>query len=256
MPSEERTLRVLFLNPPHREGGVWMKEVGRCGRKAIGGEVWPQTGLAYLGAMVEREGAPCRIIDGMAEPMNVSRLVETCREWRPDLIVANSATPTLLNDASILADLAEATGAWCGFTGPHISALPVETLRETGIDFGLVNEAEESVVDLFLTLRRLVRGNSGRIAADLVREGLGKVEGLVWRAPGGISPASVTESARLPLRERLGYPLPKPIADDASDEVFLNSERPLVADLNDLPLPARHLLPNHAYRMPFFQNHP
>ncbi|HUT23562.1 MAG TPA: radical SAM protein, partial [Sumerlaeia bacterium] len=29
-----------------------------------------------------------------------------------------------------------------------------------------------------------------------------------------------------------------------------------IANLNELPLPARHLLPNHAYRMPFFANRP
>ena len=51
-----------------------MKEVGRCGRKAIGGEIWPQTGLAYLAAMVERAGHEARIIDAMAETMTLEEV--------------------------------------------------------------------------------------------------------------------------------------------------------------------------------------
>jgi anaerobic magnesium-protoporphyrin IX monomethyl ester cyclase len=214
------SLRVLFLNPPDIDGHVWMKEVGRCGRKSIGGEIWPQTGLAYLAAMAESEGHQARIIDAMAEPISVENLIREVRDWRPDVIVANSATPTVRNDGIVLERLREATGAFCGFVGPHVSALPEETLRETGMDFGMIDEAEATTVEF---LRAVAIGRSGSL-----REALGGVDGIVWRD----------------------------VRADGEAIVRTNASRGMVPDLDALPFPARHLLPNSAYRLPFFGNHP
>ena len=226
------SLRVLFLNPPGPGGEIWMKEVGRCGRKAIGGEIWPQTGLAYLAAMVQREGHEARIIDAMAESFTPDALAHTCREWHPGLIIANSATPTLRHDAQILQRLRGETGALCGFCGPHVSALPVETLRETLADFGLVNEAEETVAELVRRFAEVAPEYPLHPAGspDRRRHALfAGIQGVVWRDPS---------------------------AKDEESRIVLNPPRPMIPDLDTLPLPARALLPNRAYRVPFFQNHP
>lgn len=225
-------LRVLFLNPPGPDGQVWMKEVGRCGRRAVGGELWPQTGLAYLAAMVEREGHEARIIDGMAQPLPLERLEREANDWRPDIVIANSATPTIRFDTHILNELSRATAALCGFVGPHVSALPEETLRESTADFGICNEAEETVAELVRVVARLAAGHAAgstpRTAAT-VDAAFAGIAGLVWR--------SRTPGA-------------------ASGEICVNPARDMIRNLDDLPLPARHLLPNSAYRMPFFGNHP
>ena len=205
-------LRVLLLNPPDLQGGLWMKEVGRCGRKSIGGEIWPQTGLAYLAAMAEGAGAEVFLYDGMVETLTLDELVEKARSvWHPQLIIANSATPTLRNDAVILERLREATDALCGFAGPHVSALPAETLHDTSADFGLINEAEETVAEM---VRVLSAGNE-----------IYSIPGIVYR-------------------------------NLHTGEITVNPPRPLIANLDSLPLPARHLLPNAKYRMPFFADHP
>ena len=205
-------LRVLFLNPPDLQGGLWMKEVGRCGRKSIGGEIWPQTGLAYLAAMAEQAGAEVVLYDGMVETLSFDALVEKARKlWHPHLIIANSATPTLRNDALILERLREETDALCGFTGPHVSALPAETLHDTSADFGIINEAEETVAEMVRTLA------AGKEIYNL--------PGIVYR-------------------------------NLHTGEITVNPARPLISNLDSLPLPARHLLPNDKYRMPFFADHP
>ncbi len=235
-----RTLRVLFLNPPDPDGGVWMKEVGRCGRKSIGGEVWPQTGLASLAAMVEGEGHEARILDGMAEPMSLDELEREVHEWKPDLIVANSATPTFKNDALILDHLQMATAAICGFVGPHVSALPVEALQESTADFGLINEADETIAELVWAVSRLATLHSGEgdeRTAEAIREVFENIKGLAWRVPG--SHAALDD-----------YDSPSEV------EVVVNEPRPMIKNLDELLLPARHLLPNEKYRMPFFGEHP
>jgi anaerobic magnesium-protoporphyrin IX monomethyl ester cyclase len=232
LPTNSTPLRVLFLNPPGPGGEIWMKEVGRCGRKAIGGEVWPQTGLAYLAAMVRREGHEARVTDAMAEGITLDALVEACRDWHPALIIVNSATPTLRYDALVLQRLREETGALCGFCGPHVSALPEETLRETGADFGLVNEAEETVAELTRRLAEMAPQLSSR-GADAPerwrRDLFSGIPGLVWRGSA---------------------------APEAKAEIVSNTSRSMIPDLDALPLPARDLLPNHLYRVPFFGDHP
>lgn len=226
---------LLFLNPPDLEGGIWMKEVGRCGRKSLGGEIWPQTGLAMLAAMAETEGFPCRIIDGMVDRLSPEALEAELAKEPPQLILINSATPTLENDNAVLKRLMKQTGALGAIVGPHLSALPRRTLEETAAHFGLINEAEETLVELVRTLE-----NPATLA-----EKLPTISGLIWREPGPARP-DVT-----PVSEQCGYARP-----DRAWPIHENPLRPPVPDLDQLPLPARHLLPNHAYRLPFFEDHP
>ncbi|MFP4379144.1 MAG: B12-binding domain-containing radical SAM protein [Candidatus Sumerlaeia bacterium] len=218
--NDKGTVSFLFLNPPDPDGGIWMKEVGRCGRKAIGGEIWPQTGLAYLAAMVEREGGRCRIIDGMAKTMSIDVLVHECRDWKPDVIIANSATPTLKNDSLVLHELVQATGALPVFAGPHVSALPESTLSETCAEVGLVNEAEETVAEVYRLIAEKPEAFQDR--SEAFYESLGEIRGIVWKK---------------------------------GEKIVLNPPRPMIEDLDSLPLPARHLLPMQKYHMPFFQKH-
>jgi radical SAM superfamily enzyme YgiQ (UPF0313 family) len=248
---EANTLRVLFLNPPDLGGQVWMKEVGRCGRRAIANELWPQTGLAYLAAMVEGEDHRARIIDAMAEPMTLEELEKECHDWRPDVVIANSATPTIRNDVAVLDRLSRAGSVMWGLVGPHASALPEETLRESAASFVLVNEAEETVADLVWRLADLMRvaeseGPHTPYVVERVTAALSGIKGMVWRLPDQFAP---TAGERIP-GERGSRPAP------FSSEIVVNPPRPLIANLNELPLPARHLLPNHVYRMPFFADHP
>jgi len=199
-------LKVLFLNPPFITGDLFMKEVGRCGRRSVAGELWPQTGLAYLAAVALRAGCEARIVDAMASRMNLSELIDYTREFAPDLVVANSTTPTFRNDSEAMEALRKTHPAVYAFTGPHVSALPEESLRESGMDLVFINEAE-------MTLRQVLR--KWKDWAD--------IPGLAFRGGSGI---------------------------------VITSQCPAMSILDDLPLPARHLLPNASYTMPFFENEP
>ncbi len=221
--DDQKPLRVLFLNPPNP-----------------GATLWPQTRLAYLAAMVEGEGHTARILDAVACPQTQEEIEKECHEWKPDLISVQSQTSTIHSDTQALAQLGRATAAICGLMGPHASALPVETLRESAADFILNDEAEEMIAELIWSLARLARIHRGagtqRTAED-VRQAMSKIDGLVWRMPGQGSPSED------------GLP-------DAFAEILVNRPRKRIANLDDLLPPARHLLPNHAYRLPFFGKHP
>jgi anaerobic magnesium-protoporphyrin IX monomethyl ester cyclase len=220
-PHNRRIMRTLFLNPPALTGEIYMKEIGRCGRRSVAGELWPQTGLAYLAAVAEQEGHEARIIDAMAARVGVGALVEDVRQWRPALIVVNTTTPTFKNDAVVIGRLLDCCDALVAFTGTHVSALPEETLATSRADLVVINEAEE-------TVRALLRAMAAKGGSQGARKDLWpllpEIAGLAWRGDGG----TVQHSA----------------------------PRQPVADIDTLPFPARHLLPNQAYRMPFFSGAP
>ena len=210
-------MKVLLLNPSHLRGIRYMKELGRCGRKNVAGETWPQTGLAYLAAMVEKDGHKARIIDAMTVGMTIEELEREVTGFAPDLIVAEVSTPTFRNDAKVMRRLkALRPDAVTSMAGTHVSALPEESLRESGVDLLLINEAEATISELCALLSEY---------PDISRhkDALGKIAGLAFMN---------------------------------DEECVITPDRGYVKDLNALPFPARHLLPNESYKMPFFEDKP
>jgi len=115
----------------------------------VGGETWPQTGLAYLAAVALREGHEAKILDGMAEGLSQEQTEARIAAWKPDWVVTGTTTPTFRQDARYLRNLKQHHGFVTAFTGTHTTALPRECLLEAQADLVLVGEAE-------LTLERLL----------------------------------------------------------------------------------------------------
>jgi anaerobic magnesium-protoporphyrin IX monomethyl ester cyclase len=147
-------MKILFLNPPLPDGDIYMKELGRCGRRSVGGETWPQTGLAYLAAVALREGHEAAVLDGMAEGLTQEQTEARIAHSAPDWVVTGTTTPTFRQDARYLKDLKQRHGFVTIFTGTHATALPRECLLESNADLVLVGEAE-------LTLQRLLNSPRG-----------------------------------------------------------------------------------------------
>ncbi|MCE7907830.1 MAG: radical SAM protein [Candidatus Omnitrophica bacterium COP1] len=200
-------MRILFLNPPLPDGDIYMKELGRCGRRSVGGETWPQTGLAYLAAVALREGQEARVLDGMAEGLTQDQAEARILEWLPDWIITGTTTPTFRQDALFLRTLKGRHGFTVGFTGTHVTALPRECLLESNSDFIFISEAE-------LTLQRLIHAPRDH-----------------WQDVPGVCVNQAGEARLGPATE-------------------------MVANLDDLPYPARNLTPWQLYRMPFSRGEP
>jgi len=222
-------MRILFLNPPHLTGDIYMKEIGRCGRRAVAGEVWPQTGLAYLAAVALQTNSEARIIDAMALSYSLEKLLEEISLFKPDLIVTNTTTPTFDNDVIVFTEIRnKIPDVILSFTGTHISALPEESLRKSNADFIFLNEAEETLKDILIKTKEYFKdtGNKNSTASNFKNFFLDEI------------------------RDVSG------IAYLIEDKFYQTSARPFIDPLDSLPFPARHLLPNEKYIMPFFENKP
>ena len=142
-------MRISFINPPTPDGSKYMKELGRCGRRAIVGEVWPQTGLAYLASIGRESGAEVQLLDGMGAEYTSEKTLDEIRKFRPELVLAHVTTPTAENDREFCYRLKRAYhSAVIGVIGTHPTALKSEMLEPGVIDLVIVGEAEGTIAEI------------------------------------------------------------------------------------------------------------
>jgi len=230
-------MNVLFLNPPSLKNEIFMKEIGRCGRKSVAGELWPQTGLAYLAAITIQSGHKAKIIDAMATPVSLNNLIELIQKEKFDLIIVHSSTPTFNNDKKIISEIKKITNSVIGFTGTHTTVLPEESLKQSEAEFILIGETE-------LTLKELLG-----ILSNLQLEQKCDAT-FMSQIPRDKSRVTTLDFAFDKLKLING------LAIKLNDEVIITPPREIYPDLDSFPFPARELLPNDKYTMPFFDRKP
>ncbi len=200
--------RILFCNPPYVNGTIFMKEMGRCGRRSIGGELWPQTGLGYLASTAREAGAEVRVFDSMALEWTWEKTLDEFEAFHPDILVLLSTTPTIANDTAFAQNVRDRIPKpvilWAG---THVTALPRESLENSCAEGAILGEGES-------VIRRLITEWDGTLR------------------PG------------------------KGLAVKSGGEIIISPERDTIENLDDLPDPARDLLPTRQYTMPFTEGRP
>lgn len=216
-------MKVFLANPPWRRG----ERLGvRAGARwaftmaaGKGSKIPPYVPfpffLAYAAAVLEQAGVEVRLVDAIAEGIDAGSFLEAVAEFNPALVLLETSTPSIYSDLALSQKIKERVpDARLVLSGPHVSALPVQTLETAPqVDFVLVGEYEYTLRDLAACL------DAGGAPSPGSGHGLGDVLGLVWR--------------------------------DADGGVRVNPSRPPIQNLDELPWPARHLLPMHNYRDSF-----
>jgi len=195
---------VLCVNPPSPDGHLYIRDINRSGRRSRERTLWPQTSLAYVAAVARRVGYEVDLLDCIAEGITWEEYRTYIERYQPKWTIVQGVTTIITNDC-YASYLGKRYGSRTVLVGPHITALPTETMEAfPSLDFGIVGEAEETVEEL------LAAADSG--------EDLRQVKGLVYRDRG---------------------------------EIVVNEERPFIADLDSLPMPAHELLPVSRYSLPY-----
>jgi len=140
--SRRATLKkVLLINPPfYQYGGI----------EGFGGHLIPLN-LCYLAAYA-REKHPdveFRILDSEALGYNRERTVAVATQFAPDLIGITATTSAFNSIIDLIRLLKEALpNTLIIVGGPHPSALPERSLKETEADFVAVGEGEMTLAEL------------------------------------------------------------------------------------------------------------
>jgi len=136
-------MRTLLLNPPSYGGFDGAAGARYQARREIR-SFWYPTWLAYPAGLVPDS----RLLDAPPAGLGVDEVVKQARGF--DLIIINTSTPTLSNDAQIARLLKEHyPSVRIGFVGPHTIVLPEETLNAAeSVDFVTTGEFDFAVAEI------------------------------------------------------------------------------------------------------------
>lgn len=160
-------MKVYCLNAPfHRNYSSHQRSPAVTKSRTLYYPIW----LAYAAGLLETHGFDVKLVDGPGEDIEFGTSIDRAREFKPDLCIVATTTPSIHNDIAAAAALKEATGAFTILVGTHTSAAPLETLRDAPtVDAVTTKEYDWTVLEL---AERIAGGG------DL---DLGSIEGLVWR---------------------------------------------------------------------------
>ena len=108
-------------------------------------------GLAYIAAFLEDNKHNITVIDAEATDMDIGAVVQTTIETNPKVVGVTTTTPLLHIVLNILRELKiHNPNIYTFIGGPHVSALPKETLVENKdfVDFVIFGEGENSSLEI------------------------------------------------------------------------------------------------------------
>jgi len=139
-------MKVLVINEPFIEGFCRTQRwAARTRGRVLRAPDW----LAYVTAVLEKEGIQAKLFDFPAAGWDKDRLRKLVRDHSPDFVVLDSTTPSISSDIGCCQIVKEVSNAKTIMVGPHVSALPVETLELAGnsLDVACFGEYDYTVAE-------------------------------------------------------------------------------------------------------------
>jgi radical SAM superfamily enzyme YgiQ (UPF0313 family) len=132
-----------------------------------GEEEMPGVGTLVLAAVARERGHRAAIVDGKRSGTSIDAVAQAVAAHRPDHVGISAMTISAHNAAAIAARVkALVPNAVITVGGPHVSAIPTETLTQfAGFDYGVVGEGE---ISYFGLLDALAAGQDPRDVPGLV----------------------------------------------------------------------------------------
>ena len=184
---------ILLINPP-----LTREELFERGSKVVG-SILPPLGLAYVAAVLEKNGHKVKVIDGIAEEISIKQISEEAKKFD---FVGIPATTAIIKRAYETAEaIKEVANIPVIIGGPHATALPEEVAKKKFVDFAVLGEGDFAMSELIDAINK--------------KKNIDNVPGIAYLK---------------------------------NNQVKFTVSRPLIKNLDDVPLPARHLLPMGKYK--------
>jgi anaerobic magnesium-protoporphyrin IX monomethyl ester cyclase len=139
-------MKVLLINPPCEH--MLATEVPTIVNEERGYN--PPLGILYLAASIKKfSNHEVKVIDTQVEELGYSDLKERIRRYDPDVIGMTTLTFTLIDVIKlcrIIKKINPKIKIILG--GPHVNIYPDETMQTKEVDFIILNEGEEIIVEL------------------------------------------------------------------------------------------------------------
>lgn len=146
-------MKVLFLRNKIEysdsafKGGEVIKVVKNMG-------LYPPLGLAHIAAVARQSGHEVKIIDALAENIDIEDLLQMVMEYSPDLVALSLWTHIFKAETRLADEIKKKlphTKIVIG--GPHLDLYADETMKAyPSVDFAVISEGEETFKELLLAL--------------------------------------------------------------------------------------------------------
>lgn len=178
-------MKTLIVNPPTCTGMKYIRE-GRCEQRLNSFQyVMVPISLPMIAGALEAKGHEVKILDCIAEDVDVEGLLKAVQDFDPPFILFNMSTATSTSDLEVIDRVRKASSAHFTVIGNHATSLPEEVLTSSSLDSVIRREPELTAQDLVDALA------TGR---DLL-----KVQGISFKRPDG----SILHNEERPFNEDL-----------------------------------------------------
>ncbi|MEI6058803.1 MAG: radical SAM protein, partial [archaeon] len=139
-------MRILLINPSSR------RKFG--GSEKVSSIIHP-LGLAYLAAVVRKEGYGVKILDAEALDLTDDEILKAIESYNPSVIGLGVKTPSINMVFGLCSRIKENfPDKIIVLGGPHPTALPNESIENDAVDFVVMGEGEFSFLDLVRELEK------------------------------------------------------------------------------------------------------
>jgi len=140
-------MKILLINPP------FLNKFSREQRSPAvtkSGTLYYPMWLCFAAGLLEEKGHEIRLMDCPVSGAGWEEVAGLVRESKPNLVVVDTSTPSIYNDVEVAARIKELNpDIFTVLVGPHVSALPKETLQlNANVDAVALKEYEHTMVDL------------------------------------------------------------------------------------------------------------
>jgi len=144
-------MKTLVINEPFVP---YFCRTQRWAARTRGRVLRPPDWLAYATAVLEQAGVDVELYDFPALNWGKARLRSLVRDKQPQYVVLDSTTPSIYSDIDCARIVKEEAGSTIIMVGPHVSAVPDETLdiSKGAIDIIVRGEYDYSVRDIIRVL--------------------------------------------------------------------------------------------------------
>jgi len=153
--------------------------------------VYPNISMAYVAGALRDSGHELIFLDAMASNYSIDDIIKKLKRFKPKVLMFTMTTYLFHQTLEIITYIKKKYTCKIIVGGAHLSLFPRETLKHKIIDFGIIGEAEETVVELvnsietkssFKEVDGIVFNENGRIIITKLRRKIKNLDKIPFPA--------------------------------------------------------------------------
>ncbi|MBI5332222.1 MAG: cobalamin B12-binding domain-containing protein [Candidatus Aenigmarchaeota archaeon] len=204
----------------------------------------PPLGLAYIAGFLEKNDYNVKILDTVVEDTEPKHIKDNLYHWglsyekinefilkeKPDVVGIGCLFSSQFRNSMVVAKHAKEAGCIVVVGGTHASANPEELLKSGYIDYVVLGEGEETVLELMKSIE-----NKEELRSNSSKSRIGKYHNKYTFLN---NKKSISDSAICKI-DGLAYKY--------RGKIHVNQKTKYIKNIDTIPMPARHLLPMKKY---------